>query len=78
MALLYCRLTARPSSRMIMIAVSPKKNTPPPPKVIRLKPSSTDYATFVRTTSAVLGTTGPAARKTRPCRLVLALANMDY
>ncbi len=57
--------------------VSPKKNSPKSAaKAIRLKPSVTDYATFVRTTSKVLGTTGPAAQKTRPNKLVLWVANM--
>ena len=46
------------------------------PKVIRLKPSVTDYATFVATTSKVMGTTGPAAQKTKPNKRLLALANM--
>lgn len=46
------------------------------PKVIRLKPSVTDYATFVATTSKVMGTTGPAAQKTEPNRRFLALVNM--
>ncbi len=48
-----------------------------PPKVIRLKPSVTDYATFVATTSKVMGTTGPAAQKTKPNKLVLSLMNLD-
>lgn len=47
------------------------------PKAIRLKPSTTDYATFVRTTSKVLGTTGPASRKTKPSTLVLSVANAE-
>lgn len=47
------------------------------PKAIRLKPSTTDYATFVRTTSKVLGTTGPASRKTKPSALVLSVANAE-
>lgn len=39
--------------------VNPKKNSPQPvTKAIRLKPSVTDYATFVATTSKVVGTTG--------------------
>ena len=46
------------------------------PKAIRLKPSVTDYATFVATTSKVMGTTGPAARKTKPNKRLLSLANM--
>jgi hypothetical protein len=46
------------------------------PKVIRLKPCVTDYATFVATTSKVLGTTGAAAQKTEPNRRFLALVNM--
>jgi hypothetical protein len=45
--------------------------------LISLKPSTSDYATFVRTTSQVLGTTGPASRKTKPSKLVLSLANME-
>jgi hypothetical protein len=44
---------------------------------IRLKPSSSDYATFVKTTAAVLGITGPPARKTKPNERVLWLANLD-
>lgn len=48
-----------------------------PPKVIRLKPSVTDYATFVATTSKVMGTTGLAAQKTKPNKLVLSLMNLD-
>ena len=47
------------------------------PKVIRLKPSVTDYATFVATTSKVMGTTGAAAQKTKPNKLVLSLMNLD-
>lgn len=44
------------------VIVNPKKNSPLPiTKAIRLKPSVTDYATFVATTSKVLGTTGPAS-----------------
>jgi hypothetical protein len=46
------------------------------PKAIRLKPSVTDYATFVATTSKVMGTNGPAALKTKPNKRLLALANM--
>lgn len=45
-------------------------------KAIRLKPSVTDYATYVATTSKVLGTTGPAALKTKPNRRLLSLANL--
>ena len=57
--------------------VNPKKNSPQPiTKAIRLKPSVTDYATFVATTSKVLGTTGPASRKTKPNQLVLSVANL--
>ena len=47
------------------------------PHPIRLKPSTSDYVTFVRTTSQVLGTTGPASRKTKPSKLVLSLMNLD-
>ncbi len=41
-----------------------------------MKPSVTDYATFVATTSKVLGTTGPASQKTKPNKRLLSLANM--
>lgn len=52
-------------------------DTPQPVrKAICLKPSVTDYATFVRTTSQVLGTTGPAARKTKPNMRLFWLAKM--
>jgi hypothetical protein len=47
-------------------------------KAIRLKPSISDYATFVKTTSAAMGVNGPAARKTKPNLLVLSLANLGY
>jgi hypothetical protein len=66
--------------------VSPKKNTSPPAtaatptkelKPIRLRPSSSDYATFVRTTADAMGLTGPVASKTKPNRLLLSLANLD-
>lgn len=58
--------------------VDPKKNSPQSvTKAIRLKPSTTDYATFVSTTSKVLGTTGPASRKTKPSELVLSVANAE-
>jgi hypothetical protein len=58
--------------------VTPKKNNAPLiMKVIRLKPSVTDYATYVATTSKVLGTIGPASLKTKPSRLVLSVANME-
>ena len=58
--------------------VDPKKNSQQSvTKAIRLKPSTTDYATFVRTTSKVLGTTGPASRKTEPSTLVLSVANAE-
>ncbi len=45
-------------------------------KGIRLKPCATDYATFVRVTSQVLGTTGPAAHKTKPNERFLSLVNL--
>ena len=47
------------------------------PKAIRLKPSTTDYATYVAMTSKVLGTTGPASHKTKPSELVLSVANAE-
>jgi hypothetical protein len=45
-------------------------------KGIRLKPCATDYATFVRVTSQVLGTTGPAAHKKKPNERFLSLVNL--
>lgn len=45
---------------------------------IRLKPSISDYITFVHTTSGVLSVTGPASLKTKPNELVLSLANLEY
>ncbi|MBL9116101.1 MAG: hypothetical protein JNJ83_13925 [Verrucomicrobiaceae bacterium] len=57
--------------------VNPKKNSLQSiEKAIRLKPSVTDYATFVRTTSKVLGMTGPAAQKTKPNRRLLSLMRL--
>jgi hypothetical protein len=47
------------------------------PKAIRLKPSTTDYASYVRTTSKVMGVTGPASQKTKPNKRLLSLANLD-
>lgn len=45
-------------------------------KGIRLQPCATDYATFVRVTSQVMGTTGPAAQKTKPNERFLSLVNL--
>jgi hypothetical protein len=42
-------------------------------KAIRFKPSVTDYATFVATTSKVPGTTVSASQKTRPNQRLLSL-----
>ena len=61
--------------------MNPKKNQSPPTaakeiKAIRLKPSATDYATFVRTTADAMGLTGPDASKTKPNKLLLSLANL--
>jgi len=41
---------------------------------IRLKPSTTDYATYVRRTARALRVTGPLARKERPSKRLLRLA----
>ena len=58
--------------------VNSKKNSPlPVTKAIRLKPSTTDYATFARATSKVLGTTGKASQKTKPSMRLLSLMNLD-
>lgn len=43
---------------------------------IRLRPSSTDYLTYVKLTTLVLGTTGPAAQKQKPNKRLLSLANL--
>jgi hypothetical protein len=45
-------------------------------KAIRLKPSTTDYATFARTTAKALGLTGAAAAKSKPSKRVLSLMNL--
>ena len=42
-----------------------------------MKPSTTDYASYVRTTSKVMGVTGPASQKTKPNKRLLSLANLD-
>lgn len=55
-----------------------EKNSPQPiTKAIRLKPSVTVFVTFVATTSKVLGTTGPASRKTMPNERVRSLARLN-
>ncbi|GEM_PF-1400983 len=46
-------------------------------KSISLRPSPTDYATYVRTTSKVLGVTGPASLKTRPNARFLSLVKLE-
>lgn len=45
------------------------------PKVIRLKPSITDYATFAAMTDKVLGVTAPNGPRTKPNKRMLWLAN---
>lgn len=76
-------LTSQALARIILSVVNSKKKPPhqPPPsgeiQVIRLRPSTTDYATFVRTTSQVLGDTGPASRKTKPNARLLWLMNLE-
>lgn len=44
-------------------------------KAIRLKPSTTDYATFAATTDRALGVTAPLVPRTKPNKRVLWLAN---
>lgn len=44
---------------------------------IRLRPSSSDYATAVKTTADAMGLTGPAASKSKPSERVLWLTNSD-
>lgn len=43
---------------------------------IHLKPFTSDYSTFVHTTSAAMGVTGPVSQKSRPNMFVLSLANL--
>ena len=79
-----CIVDAPPIVPHILPAVSEKKKdhqSSRAPKgvelvVIRLKPSTSDYSTFARTTSAALGLTGPASRKTKPNMRVLSLVNL--
>lgn len=61
---------------------SKKKTTPdttPLPKVVRpiaLTPSSSDYATYVRTTSQAMAVTGPVSKKTKPNERFLSLVKL--
>lgn len=48
------------------------------PKVIRLKPSTTDYATFAAMTDKVLGVTAPNGPRTKPNKRMLWLANSKF
>ncbi|WP_367870673.1 hypothetical protein [Luteolibacter sp. Populi] len=43
---------------------------------IRLRPSSTDYATFIRTTADAMENPGLVNSKTKPDPRVLSLANL--
>ena len=43
---------------------------------ICLKPSSTDYATFIKTTKKTIGKSAQNLSKSKPNMRVLALANM--
>ncbi|MFN0076744.1 MAG: hypothetical protein ACKVY0_09735 [Prosthecobacter sp.] len=47
------------------------------PKAIRLKPSTTDYATFAATTAKALGMTAPTVPRTKPNKRVLSLMNLE-
>ena len=52
---------------------------PPVTKVnrtIRLQPSSSDYATFARTTANAMGQAEPSASKLRPNKRLLSLLNL--
>jgi hypothetical protein len=44
---------------------------------IRLKPSSSDYATAARTTADAMGLTGPAASKSKPSERLLWLTSSE-
>lgn len=50
------------------------KAGPEKARVIRLIPSTTDYATYVRRTAQMLHVTGPLARKEKPSSRLLQLA----
>jgi hypothetical protein len=55
---------------------SEKQHTPNRgPTTIRLKPSTTDYATFAITTARAMGVTEPLVPRTKPNKRVLWLAN---
>jgi len=43
-------------------------------RVIRLRPSTTDYSTYVRRTAQMLHVTGPVACKEKPSSRLLQLA----
>lgn len=43
---------------------------------IALMPSQSDYATYVQTTSQVMGVTGPASQKTKPNERFLSLVKL--
>lgn len=75
-----------------MVHVSREKKTPQNPpdlslreeepvvsavRPIRLKPSSSDYVTFVRTTAKAMGKTEPTASDLKPNPRVLWLANLE-
>ena len=44
--------------------------------MIRLRPSSSDYATFARTTARVLGKSVPSKSELKPNKLLLSLLNL--
>lgn len=71
-----------------MAVVSPEKKTNPSQPTslqetapvfqvhpIRLKPSSSDYATAAKTTADAMGLTGPAASKSKPSERLLWLTS---
>ncbi|MBK1881477.1 hypothetical protein JIN85_03560 [Luteolibacter pohnpeiensis] len=46
-------------------------------KGIYLKPSSTDYATFARTTALAMGKSEPTGSALKPNKLLLSLLNLE-
>ena len=46
-------------------------------QTIRLKPSTTDYASYVKRTSRAMKETGPASLKVKPSKRLLQLAKPE-
>jgi hypothetical protein len=81
------RITATPAGRHILRIVNAKKKaveyptTPAPAEVrvfraIRLRPSTSDYETFAKTTALAMGQTERAASTPKPNTRLLSLLNL--